>query len=214
MDSWERLYEIIKWTGLTTNAFAISIGLNRAENLYQIKKGKNNISRDLAEKITTIYCNINKSWLLTGEGAMFSKEQKDSAIPLRSIPYYDNLPLTSFQTRAIDNNIKPLYYLSIPSMSDCNLAIQFIGNSMTPDIPLGSILVLKESSVQEYLPGEIYYIVTENFCTARILRAVENDDSKLRLTPRNTENYDEIFLNKSDVIRLFLIKGVISSRGF
>ena len=40
----------------------MSIGLKRAENLYQIKKGNNSISKELAELITIKYCNINNSF--------------------------------------------------------------------------------------------------------------------------------------------------------
>ena len=76
MGSWTRLEQVIKWTGLTTNAFALSIGLKRAENLYQIKKGRNSISRDLADLIAAKYSGISKSWLLTGEGSMLTDENE------------------------------------------------------------------------------------------------------------------------------------------
>ena len=51
-EKWRRLERVIKWTGLSINSFALTIGLKRSENLYQIKKGNNGISRDLAELIT------------------------------------------------------------------------------------------------------------------------------------------------------------------
>src|SRR5690606_8849210 len=74
LSSWIRLKKTIDWTGLSTNAFAQTIGLKRAENLYQIKKGNYSISKELADKITTKYDNINKLWLLTGEGQMFTQD--------------------------------------------------------------------------------------------------------------------------------------------
>ena len=55
LDTWHRLERVIKWTGLSVNSFALNIGLKRSENLYQIKKGNNGISRDLATLITTKY---------------------------------------------------------------------------------------------------------------------------------------------------------------
>ena len=72
MNSWNRLQKVIDWSGLSVNSFAKSIGLKRAENLYQIKKGNNSISKELSELVTIKYCNISKSWLLTGEGEMFT----------------------------------------------------------------------------------------------------------------------------------------------
>jgi len=36
---WLRLEEVINYSGMSVNAFALHIGLLRSENLYQIKKG-------------------------------------------------------------------------------------------------------------------------------------------------------------------------------
>ena len=70
LTAWQRLETIIKMSGMSINAFARCIGLPRGENLYQIKKGNNRISRDLASRIVNYYPQISFSWLLTGEGAM------------------------------------------------------------------------------------------------------------------------------------------------
>ena len=81
---------------------------------------------------------------------------------------------------------------------------------MTPDIPSGSIVTLKEINIDLLLPGEMYYIVTNEFSTVKFLRIVENDPSKLRLVPGNKDDYDEALLDKSAIRYLFLVKGVIS----
>ena len=59
-DAWHRLERVIKWTGLSVNSFALNIGLKRSENLYQIKRGNNGISRDLAELIAAKYPSVSK----------------------------------------------------------------------------------------------------------------------------------------------------------
>lgn len=69
-EEWERLVVIIKQSSMSTNAFARHIGLPRGENLYQIKRGNNGISIDLADRICKKFPQINKLWLLTGEGKM------------------------------------------------------------------------------------------------------------------------------------------------
>lgn len=53
MDNWQRIDSVIRWANMTINYFALYIGLPRGENLYQIKKGNNGISRNLADKIVT-----------------------------------------------------------------------------------------------------------------------------------------------------------------
>lgn len=52
---WERLEKVIRASGHNVNSFARHIGLRRGENLYQIKKGNNGISRDVAERIHTLF---------------------------------------------------------------------------------------------------------------------------------------------------------------
>jgi hypothetical protein len=210
MNSWSRLKKVIDWSELSINSFAKSIGLKRAENLYQIKKGNNSISKDLSELITIKYCNINRSWLLTGEGDMFIKdpEKTDNESLLKKIPFYnDDISMLKLENGKIPHTEQ---YIEVPLLSNCDFATLCIGESMTPDIPSGSIVTLKKISIDLLLPGEIYYIVTREFSTVKFIRTVENDHTKLRLVPGNKDDYDESLLDKSSIRHLFLVKGVIS----
>ena len=69
-EEWLRLKSIIDWAGMSTNKFAIHIGLPCGENLYRIKRGQNGISRDVANRIADKFPSISKGWLLFGEGEM------------------------------------------------------------------------------------------------------------------------------------------------
>lgn len=51
MTSWQRLEQVVKWAGTSTNKFALGIGLKRSENLYQIKRGAFGISKELSSLI-------------------------------------------------------------------------------------------------------------------------------------------------------------------
>lgn len=72
---WDRVEAVIKMSKMSTNAFAKHIGLMRGENLYQIKRGNNGISVDVADRICENYPKVNKLWLLTGEGTMLSTDK-------------------------------------------------------------------------------------------------------------------------------------------
>ena len=63
-NNWQRLEAVIKWAHMSTNYFARHIGLARGENLYQIKRGNNGISRDVARRIVTKFPQIDLLWLL------------------------------------------------------------------------------------------------------------------------------------------------------
>ena len=69
--------EIIKnLTGyyrMSVNAFAKHLGLHTAQTLYDILKGRNGISKELAEIITAKCVDINPIWIKTGEGQMLKQ---------------------------------------------------------------------------------------------------------------------------------------------
>ena len=51
LDDWQRIEKVVRWAGLSVNAFALHIGLHRGENPYQLKPGNNGISTQLAELV-------------------------------------------------------------------------------------------------------------------------------------------------------------------
>ena len=71
-DCWERIEAVVSMSRMTTNGFARHIGLPRGENLYQIKRGNNGISLDLANRIAAKFPDVSKLWLLTGDGSMLN----------------------------------------------------------------------------------------------------------------------------------------------
>ena len=73
---WERLDAVIRRSGLTTTQFARTLGYARPEVLFRIKKGKNAISSNLAQRIVRQYPEIRRCWLLCGEGPMLCDNQR------------------------------------------------------------------------------------------------------------------------------------------
>lgn len=74
LTNWDRIEAVINYSGMTANAFARHIGLLRGENLYQIKRGNNGISFDVANRIVAKFPQVDKLWLLTGDGQMFTDD--------------------------------------------------------------------------------------------------------------------------------------------
>lgn len=208
LDTWHRLERVIKWTGLSVNSFALNLGLKRSENLYQIKKGNNGISRELAGLITSKYPNISKGWLLTGEGDMFIETRK--AAFDEGVPYYGMDAVEIVQEAVLPD---PRFHINVPFFSDCDLAAISLGSAMIPDIPSGATVLLKKWSVSAIVPGETYLIISPLFKGIRTIRASEDPD-RLLLLPRNTREYDPITLEKNKIIKLLAIKGVIIKKNF
>jgi len=210
MTNWQRLEQVIKWTGLSTNSFAMAIGLKRSENLYQIKRGSYGISKELARLITVKYTVISRSWLLTGDGQMLLSDASGGqhVQPEGAVPFY-SIDASRLAEISDMNELRPLYYISIPAFKGSDFAAMCAGASMSPDIPGGSTVVFKGVSMDILLPGEAYMVVTKEFATIRYVRTIENDPGSLLLVPCNEQDYDEMIVARQKIEKLFLVKGII-----
>ena len=135
-NNWQRIEAVIKWANMSTNYFARYIGLARGENLYQIKRGNNGISLDVADRIVSKFPQVDKLWLLTGEGQMFSDEKLRGV----QIPFY-NVDVE----QAIDHvaHLEAESSLMVPQAGQCDLAMCYMGRAMGPAIVSRKIVTLR-----------------------------------------------------------------------
>ena len=69
-EQWKRLDAVLGWAGMFPNCFARETGLPDSECIYRIKRGQSSISPDIANRIVQRFPELNKEWLLSGEGEM------------------------------------------------------------------------------------------------------------------------------------------------
>lgn len=198
-NNWQRIEAVIKWANMSTNYFARYIGLARGENLYQIKRGNNGISLDVADRIVTRFPQIDKLWLLTGEGQMFADEDLRGA----QIPFYN---IDVEQGIGLMEHLESRSSLIIPQLGDCDLAMTYTGRAMGEMVPSGTIVILKKVDREAIIPGEEYVIVSRKIVTLRIVRVAEGEQT-LRLVAGDRENYDDILLNANDIVSLYKVRG-------
>lgn len=204
-NNWQRIEAVIKWANMSTNFFARHIGLPRGENLYQIKRGNNGISLDVAEKIVNKFPQIDKLWLLTGDGQMFA-DTKTKGV---QIPFYS---LDPEQEIAHYKEHDPESYLYLPMLKQCDLAFCYTGRAMGELVPPETICMFRAVETQAIIPGETYLVETPRFSALRILRATDTED-KFRLVPGDKENYDELFVNRAEITAAYkLIAKLIINR--
>ena len=56
----------------TANGFANNIGLEQATGVYNILRGRYNISKSFAERVVAVYSNVNIKWLLGSDQNPFT----------------------------------------------------------------------------------------------------------------------------------------------
>ena len=198
-NNWQRIEAVIKWANMSTNYFARYIGLARGENLYQIKRGNNGISLDVADRIVSKFPQVDKLWLLTGEGQMFSEERIRGA----QIPYYN---VDVEQGIAHLEHLEAESNLVVPPVGACDLAMCYTGRAMGNIVPPGTVVLLKAVDRDAIIPGGEYVIVCRKIVTLRIVRAAD-EEGKVRLVAGDRENYDDIVLNVNDIVLVYKVKG-------
>lgn len=85
---WERIEKVLKHAEMSTNYFAKYIGLTRGENLYQIKRGNNRISLDVAQKINEKFPKFSIPWLMFGDLGIVDIGDIDV---VRTLPLHRNM---------------------------------------------------------------------------------------------------------------------------
>lgn len=130
MNDSKRLKAVIDSYKLSVNAFAKEIGLERAEKLYQVLRGRNGISKELAKIITTKYNDVNYSWLISGIGDPFNREN-DIHLKIEDIPEYDYsitelIALLKEKDKVISNleELKEVYKLQYETLKNENIELK------------------------------------------------------------------------------------------
>ena len=180
----ERLLEFIGTTGLSIKSFEERCKLSNGY-ISSMRKGLgdnklNNVLKEFPE--------LNREWLLYGEGSMLKSE----SVPVKSftqgVPYFNVDFLGGFDLLPDDQTTRPEYLIDFKAYERATCWCNISGHSMEPEISSGDIIALREVPDPSFLPfGEIYAIVTTTG-----MRTVK------RIGPgKDTETYSLIPANKS-----------------
>ena len=223
--------DICNELNINPNQFAKSIGLERAQIIYDLINGKTkSISNKLIRSITNTYPQFNDQWLLTGEGEMLKtpgKEEKGNDTTEganltvgKVIPLYDaeaaagnGYEMDMSPARVVDT-------IEIGSLlRDSEAALRIYGNSMVPNYPSGCVVGLRPHTDNFIEPGQVYVVETrENRYLKRLF--YNADHSAFRCVSDNHVTFDsgpmkgefcfpEFEIPVEDVRRLFRVVGVI-----
>jgi hypothetical protein len=207
LTEWQRLEQVVKWAGLSVNSFGREIGLSRSETLYQIKRGNNGISRDLAETICRRYPQISKGWIMAGEGQMLLD---GLILKISRVPFFDS-DVEECVLRL--GELEPAGEIMLPMFDGCDFAAVYYGRAMSGDVESGSIVVLKKSELDGVLPGEIYLVVSERFVVLRRVRQA-SDDAMLCLETSASQGCESFEIPRESVGSIYRLVGVVNSRKF
>ena len=198
LTAWQRIETIVKMSEMRINAFARCIGLSRGENLYQIKKGNNGISRDLAQRIVDYYPQLSFSWLMTGEGEMYVDGKSAMGIPFFNCSSPEDIH------RIADD--EPDGYVAMHGFEDCCAVIAH--NWRNKDgFPDGSYLFLHRMENRYVRKGQ-YFLISDQYVGACYIRTLSKT-RKLKVTGSKVPTTLK-HLSRDEARTLYLVRGVLN----
>lgn len=221
----ERLTVYIKHTGLSARAFA-----RRAELPETFVSSMRNSTS--AEKINLIlekFPDLNRTWLMTGEGEMLNSYKMESNAEfigrvkpatideLPMVRYFEVTPTATFQEFCAGMSEEPTMINVMPAhgehIDDSYCAFEIYGESMAPQIQNGARVLCQEirPTAWHQIRGGVVVIAYGNeFVIKRILRNDLDRNNTLTLGSDNPDFPEQHRVQLADIRCIFRAVRVLS----
>jgi len=206
----------MKSRGLNDNKVTLQLGLTVGLIGKSRKEGRD-LSDKVIEKILNFYTDLNRVWLLTGEGEMLRSEQVQTQEQTGTgVPFYDIDVTCGITESFADVREEPQFRINYAPLNDCDAAFPVYGDSMEPDFYAGDVVMVREiHNVDSMLWGEPYLIITNAACDN--LRTIKNvylsDDRRSFILRASNPRYNgDTIVARENVLKIFLIKGKLCRR--
>lgn len=164
----ERLIRLLKAKHITQTEFTRRLGVT-STYIGAMRKG---MPKERLKQVYQMFPDLNRDWLLYGEGEMFIPEDQDSpdlskgyVVPMLPVEAYaGNLQhwSTGVQLRDCEKVVSP-----VPGV---DFGIRVTGNSMEPEFQNGSVLFIKRINEKAFIPwGNPMVIDTENGVVVKVV---------------------------------------------
>ena len=194
---------------MTTRTFEIKC---RMSNGY-IRSMRKGLGEDKLNNVLNTFPQLSRNWLLFGEGDMLNNppQQSEDSELSENIRYWEDVSATGGCMEFLENpDEHEVKMISVPRFTDCTDAVNIYGDSMYPVYKSGEIILIKpwKESFIDY--GCCYLIVTKNGNRmVKYLRRSEHSDKVLCVSEK--KQFDPFEIDRSDILRLFLVRGSIKS---
>lgn len=207
----QRIKMLIDELDISVNAFSKMVDVSQ-RGLSSMFARETEPSQKTVAAIINNVPNLNPEWLLTGEGDMFKKSNKDystSNFSSKAIKYYPTVNGSMGGIQFLDNPDESFVDIIIPGFSDCEFAINAYGDSMYPVIKSGQVVLLMPWREKFIEWGRIYLVVTKSgYRTIKYIKPSKNNGCVL-CESENKEESPAFEIEKDDILKMFLVKGWI-----
>ena len=215
MDSKDRIAAILEVYEISAKSLSDRAGMDRPQAVYDILKGKTkSITEKMASKIISVFPDISLPWLMSGEGPMFREDVSCAGQSSKRIPLYDLAATAGFTSLYHDSPLSVEDFITIPHVQQVDGAIYARGDSMSPLISSGDIVIFKKVELipHNIIWGSIYVISYSVDCDEyTVLKYIRRSpkDGYIRLESFN-ERYNSLDIPMSSITALAIVKASIS----
>ena len=202
------------------------IGQNRFESLAGLSNGyisnlKTSPSVDKAEKIFVAAPDLNRDWLLRGEGEMLNVMNELESIPTPAVesglPVYEDAYFGcspgGFMGALKDADAR----MAVPGLADDGrtFVVRARGESMvnrdnpSRSIPDGAYVAIQKTALSTPLWGEAYALATDDGCIIKRLYPSEREGC-VRCVSINADEFPAFELRTDEIHDFGLVKAVIT----
>lgn len=208
-----RLKQIRQTTNLGTGDFARGAGID-PRNYSSIENGKRAVGERVLRDVCNAY-NVDINWLLTGEGDMLNTEStsaltltndKVTLVPLLPISAQGGT-LNDFVLAVNERNCEKI----ISPIGKVDFAITVSGDSMAPEFPSGSQVLIKKINERAFIDwGRTYVLDTCNGTVIKKLMPSDSGDSALVKCVSINPAYPPFEVNLHDVYGIYRVMLVMA----
>lgn len=210
------------FSGNNKKAFENEVGLSNGF----INNIKMTIHPKSSEKILSKHPEINRDWLLFGEGEMLndgSSQTIPATIELQeqtelneknAVKWYYELDASAGDGLFENNEINaPYKYINVPGFEGC-FGLNLTGDSMLNTAQSGDIVVVRPREVQTIINGEIYLVVTRDSqrMVKRLVTSGYSEDAIITCISDNPDKtrYADMKIQADLIHKIFRVAGFVS----
>jgi len=216
MNDSQKVEELLHHFRMNQKRFAEKCGFD-SDIISKIKREEIKISKKIALKIITALPEINKMWILNGEGEMLinketKKENKVEKAPEQSL---EGIPLISIDAMAgfgkgefqiMEHECE--HYV-VPMFRGAEFLIPVKGSSMIPKYNSGDVVACKRLPLNDlfFQWNKVYVLDTSQGALVKRIKKGRDDDHILIIS--DNEQYEPFELHKEQIHGVALVIGVI-----
>ena len=201
----DRIHQLIHRLCMNPRSFAIAIG-KQPSNIYKILAGGRGIPKGFTSAILQKFPNVNKDWLLFGEGTMLTDDEPKAEYPKDTRP---RLPKSFSGGHLIDyyeGDKRPLCQEKpiITQFADYDFTLILKNNRMSPKYDRGDEIAFKKSTIIEW--GNDYLLDTAE---GPKFKKIYDDGECVKCVSYNKEEYPDFLVPKNLIYGYYRCVGVL-----